>query len=167
MDVWFVRGTSKTVTMTNANPGVVTLVGHGFETGHEIKFTSTGVITGITMGNRYYVIATDLAADTFKFSATSGGLGVDTTGTQSGVHTVTSFTGVPIAGTNTQNMINSTNFQLPVAVPIILPGTPGDFMRLDYSCDDIKIRWLAVAAAASPTRPACPSVILTVTKVSR
>lgn len=168
MDVWFVRGTTNAVTITNANPGVVTLANHGMIAGDEFTFSSTGSCSGITMGNRYYVIATDLSANTFKFSATSGGLGVNTTGTQTGTLSIYSYSGVPIANTNTQNKIKDTDIQIPVAVPLILPALPGDFYRLDYHADQSTIRWLAVAAQTGPpVVPACPSVILTVDKISR
>ena len=45
--------------------------------------------TGVVAGTTYYVIATGLTVDAFQFSATLAGAAVNTTGTQSGVHTLT------------------------------------------------------------------------------
>ena len=78
-----------TVTMTIASPAVVTLVGHGLVAGQTIKFATTGALpTGVSAGVVYYVISTGLTADTFRFSTTSGGSAVNTSGSQSGVHTM-------------------------------------------------------------------------------
>jgi microcystin-dependent protein len=78
-----------TATMTIASPCVVTLPGHQLVEGDPIRFTTTGTLpTGIVAGTQYYVIAAGLTADTFRFSATVGGAAVNTSGTQSGVHTL-------------------------------------------------------------------------------
>lgn len=80
------------VTMTIASPGVVTMgvagKGHGLVAGSPIKFSTTGALpTGVTAGTQYYVIATSLTETTFRFSTTNGGSAVNTSGSQSGVHT--------------------------------------------------------------------------------
>jgi hypothetical protein len=68
-----------TCTITAASPAVVTRVAHGFSAGQPIKFDSTGYLpTGITAGTTYYVIATGLATDSFRFSATVGGAAINT-----------------------------------------------------------------------------------------
>jgi len=80
-----------TCTMTIASPAVVSKTGHGYAAGDKILFRTTGALpTGVTAGTVYFVSATDLTADTFKFSATDGGAVIDTTGTQSGTHTLVS-----------------------------------------------------------------------------
>lgn len=77
------------VTVTIANPGVFTLTNHGYSAGQAIRFTTTGALpTGLSTGSVYYVIATGLTASTFQVSTTSGGSAVNTTGTQSGTHSV-------------------------------------------------------------------------------
>lgn len=82
--------TSGTITMTIATPAVVTQVAHGLKAGTPISFTTTGALPiGVVAGTTYYVIATGLTADAFQFSATSGGTAVNTTGSQSGTHTLT------------------------------------------------------------------------------
>jgi hypothetical protein len=84
-----VKLNSRTATITIASPAVVSLATHGFVAGTAIKFASTGALpTGLTVGPTYYVSATGLAAGTFQVALTAGGASVNTTGSQSGVHTV-------------------------------------------------------------------------------
>lgn len=81
------RKSSATVTI--ANPAVVTSLSHNLVENQAIFFTTTGALpTGITAGTTYYVLATSLTANTFKFSATQGGTAVITSGSQSGVHAI-------------------------------------------------------------------------------
>jgi hypothetical protein len=76
-------------TVSIAIPGVVTAPGHGMEVGTDFTFSTTGALpTGITAGTTYYVISTGLADDTFQFSATDGGAAINTSGAQSGIHTL-------------------------------------------------------------------------------
>lgn len=78
-----------TVTMTSANPGVVTWVGHGLVASQPISFATTGALpTNVVASTVYYVKAVN--SSTFKLSTTPGGADIDTTaGAQSGVHTAT------------------------------------------------------------------------------
>jgi hypothetical protein len=84
--------TSSTVTITIASPGVITWTNHGLPTDGSayaapVKFTTTGALpTGLTAGTQYYV-KTVLSNDTFTVSATVGGAVINTSGSQSGVHT--------------------------------------------------------------------------------
>lgn len=76
-------------TVTIASPGVFTLVAHGLNIGQPVSFTTTGALpTGLTAGTTYYVIAAGFTADTFEVSATIGGSAVNTTGSQSGTHSL-------------------------------------------------------------------------------
>jgi len=76
-----------TVTITIASPGVVSLTAHGFAANQAVVFNTTGALpTGLTAGTTYYV--RNPAANTFEVSATVGGASINTTGTQSGVHSV-------------------------------------------------------------------------------
>ena len=78
-----------TVTMTIATPAVITKVAHGLLANEIVYFTTTGALpTGIVAGTPYYVSATGLTTDTFQISATQGGSSINTTGSQSGVHTL-------------------------------------------------------------------------------
>ena len=79
---------SAVVTMTIASPAVVTMTAHGLVANSPFKFSTTGALpTGVTAGTLYYVISTGLTADAFQFSASIGGAAVNSSGTQSGVHT--------------------------------------------------------------------------------
>jgi hypothetical protein len=79
-----------TCTITIASPGVITRVAHGLAVGDPVRFTTTGALpTGLTASTTYYVISAGLTADEFQVSATSGGAAVNTSGSQSGVHTLT------------------------------------------------------------------------------
>jgi hypothetical protein len=80
---------SDTVTMTIASPAVVTRNSHGLVAGTPIRFATTGALpTGVGIGSLYYVIAAGLTANTFQFSTTPGGAAINTSGSQSGVHTL-------------------------------------------------------------------------------
>lgn len=83
------RLNARTATITIATPAVVSLATHGFIANQAIKFASTGALpTGLTIGPTYYVSATGLVAGAFQVSLTPGGASINTTGSQSGVHTV-------------------------------------------------------------------------------
>ncbi len=84
-------GKSSTVTISIASPGVISWVGHGLLADTPISFTTTGTLpTGIVAGTVYYVKAP--TADSFNISATVGGANINTSGTQSGVHTARAST---------------------------------------------------------------------------
>jgi hypothetical protein len=75
-----------TATMTIATPGVVTWAAHGLRESWPIKFSTTGALpTGITAGTTYYL--NSVTTDTFRLAATPGGADINTSGSQSGVHT--------------------------------------------------------------------------------
>lgn len=72
------------VTITIADPGVVTWANHGLVAGSPVVFTAGdggALPTGLSAGTVYYVIAAGLTTDTFSVSATAGGSGIETTGT--------------------------------------------------------------------------------------
>jgi len=80
-------GRSDTATVTIATPGVVTLTGHGLSADDVVFFTTTGALpTGLAVNTSYFVVEI-VSPDSFKVSLTKGGTAIDTTGTQSGVHT--------------------------------------------------------------------------------
>ncbi len=79
-----------TFTITIASPGVVTLVGHGLLTSDPIYLTTTGALpTGLSVNTRYWVIK--VTDDTFRLATSQAnadaGTAINTTGSQSGVHT--------------------------------------------------------------------------------
>jgi len=79
-----------TFTVSIATPGVITTpASHGLIAGDRVYFTTTGALpTGITPNTIYYVIATGLTSTQFQFSTTKGGSAVNTSGSQSGTHTL-------------------------------------------------------------------------------
>lgn len=88
----------RTATITIASPAVVTSVGNGFQNGAGLQFTTTGALpTGINPGVTYFVINANRTLGTFNIAATQGGAAINTSGSQSGVHTIT---GSPVMPTN-------------------------------------------------------------------
>jgi len=84
-----------TATMTIASPAVVTKNAHGLTLGAPVYFTTTGALpTGLTANTVYYV--TNPATNTFNLSTTlanaTAGTKINTSGTQSGTHTLFSTT---------------------------------------------------------------------------
>jgi hypothetical protein len=102
--------TSKTCTITNANPTVITCNGHGYRAGDVVAFSTTGALpTGLTAGTAfYYVIATDLTENTFKISATQGGAAAATSTAGSGTHTLHSSTMAQTTGLASDEMVSVT-----------------------------------------------------------
>jgi len=78
-----------TATITIASPGVITRNGHGLVPGDPVFFTTTDTLpTGLVANTVYYVNAVGITTNDFRVSATSGGVAINTTGSQSGVHTL-------------------------------------------------------------------------------
>ena len=79
-----------TFTVTIASPAVFTRTGHELQADDTIVPTTTGALpTGLTAGTTYYVISAGLTANDFQVSTTKGGSAVNTSGTQSGTHSLT------------------------------------------------------------------------------
>lgn len=79
---------AKTVTISIASPAVVASSGHALVADTPVVFSTTGALpTGLTAGTTYYV--KNPTADAYQLSATVGGAAINTSGTQSGVHTAT------------------------------------------------------------------------------
>lgn len=78
-----------TATMTIASPCVVTLASHGLVLDDTVYFTTTVALpTGVSANTKYFVISAGLTASEFQFSTTKGGAAVNSSGSQSGVHTL-------------------------------------------------------------------------------
>jgi hypothetical protein len=93
---------SSTVTISIANPAVISWAAHGLQVGAPVVFSTTGSLpTGITAGTTYYVISAGLNSTTqFEISTSQGGSAVITTGSQSGTQTATSNPALPASYTN-------------------------------------------------------------------
>lgn len=73
------------VTVTVADPAVVSWANHGLVAGQPVVFSTEGTLpTGISDGVIYYVIATGLTAGEFSVSATKDGAAVAVTGAGTG-----------------------------------------------------------------------------------
>jgi hypothetical protein len=71
-----------------------------------------------------------------------------------------------VANSNTQVAVDTVGTQTTLACTYILDMTAGQYFEFFYAGSNTNIRMLAIGTQASPTRPACPSVIVTVLKVS-
>jgi hypothetical protein len=113
-------------TITIASPAVVTSTVL-LNAGDVISFTSTGALpTGLAVGTLYY--AKNVSGNTFNLSLTFGGAAINTSGTQSGAHSI-SQRGVPLT-----SLPNSSS------CPIIQNGmTVSDVSRyvFAFGCNDV------------------------------
>lgn len=127
---------SFTVTITIASPGVLTTSGsHGLVIGDRIHFTTTGGLpSGLAVNTDYYVISTGLTATQFQLALTPGGAAINTTGSQSGVHTFyisnfgkgdgsTTFNVPNMAGRFPIGLGATSNMLLPVEAANVNTGT--------------------------------------------
>lgn len=89
------------VTISIATPGVVTWNNHGLLAGQQVRLTTTGALpTGLSINTTYFVIPVD--NNNFQLAATRTGAAINTSGTQSGTHTMS-------AVSITANMLNAVN----------------------------------------------------------
>jgi len=74
-------------TVTIASPGVFSSVGHNLQNDQAVRLTTTGSLPSplVPTTTIYYVV--NRAADTFQLSTSVGGAAINTSGSQSGVHT--------------------------------------------------------------------------------
>jgi hypothetical protein len=83
-------------TTSIASPCKVGYTAHGLTNGQRVKLTTTGALpTGITAGTTYYVV--NKTDNDFEIEATVGGGAINTSGSQSGVHTCTNIRRIPVA----------------------------------------------------------------------
>lgn len=83
---------SMVVDIKQSTPGIVSLKGHGLEANDKVYLTTTGALpAGLSAGtpttNLYFVKA-PVTPDSFRLSATAGGVAINTTSAGSGVHTL-------------------------------------------------------------------------------
>lgn len=86
---------SAVVTISIATPGVVAFANHGFQLGQQVQITTTGALpTGLTASTTYYVVSID--ANSFSLATSlanaAAGTKIATSGSQSGIHTLTGLT---------------------------------------------------------------------------
>lgn len=79
---------SFTVTITIATPAVISKTSHGFVAGDRIHFTTTGALpTGLSTATEYFVLSTGLTSNAFEVALSPEGTAINTSGSQSGIHT--------------------------------------------------------------------------------
>lgn len=193
--------TGATVTISQANPGVVTWTGNTLANGDCIKLTNVGgaLPTGLTAGTAYFVV--NLSGNTFNLAAKPGGTGIQTSSAGSGTHTAkcthkfilnttgdwllvysiiangglgdhidiwARLDGSNIARSNTICEFARANAEQVISCSFILTTTSGtQKFELYWRGDNTNCQLLATGTQASPTRPACPSAILTINKISK
>jgi hypothetical protein len=86
-------GIAANFTVTIASPAVFTLANHGLVAGDSVYFATTGALpTGLeplTNGTeQYWIISDGLTENEFQVSDSEGGVAIDTSGSQSGTHTL-------------------------------------------------------------------------------
>jgi len=83
-------GAPYTCTISIANPAVITKTNHGLLVNYPVIFSTTGALpTGLTAGQTYYVLGTNLTQDSFTVSTLKGGGAIITTAIGSGTHKYT------------------------------------------------------------------------------
>jgi hypothetical protein len=70
-----------------------------------------------------------------------------------------------VDNSNTQVVGNSNNGRRVAAWNFVEPLNAGDYMELKFSVSDIRLGFAYDISQINPTRPAIPSVIVTVTQV--
>lgn len=86
-------------TVSIASPAVFTKTGHSLSVGDTVKLITTGALpTGLNTTATYYVISAGLTGDEFRLSATPGGTAINTSGTQSGIHSLVPSTSLTLNG---------------------------------------------------------------------
>jgi microcystin-dependent protein len=110
-------------TITIASPGVVTFTAHGLANGSAVHFTTTGALpTGLSPNTTYYIVG--VTANTFNLALTRGGTAINTSGSQSGVHTLVHAPFAVPPG-------SSTHFLLPDTRGLVLVGGGGTSTNFD------------------------------------
>ncbi len=113
-------------TVTIASPGVWSLNSHGLGNGDVIFVETTGALpTGLSADVPYFVVAA--ATNTFQVSATKGGAAINTSGSQSGTHTI--FQSPHALGT-----MSSTTFNVPdTRGKVLVSKNTGTFINIGAS----------------------------------
>lgn len=89
------------MTVTIASPGVMTVKNHQFQAGQGFMLQTTGALpTNLNNTDIFYVISTSYAKDTFRFATTPGGSAVNTSGSQSGVHSIKPVLTISLSGSD-------------------------------------------------------------------
>jgi len=195
-------GAGTTVSISNANPAVITWAAHGMSIGDAVYFTTDGALpTGLTANTKYYILTAGFAAGEFEVSTNPEGIAIATSDAGSGTQTghdssricfTTSgeylvavsaiadsdttnkkmelwanVDGANVARSNTIVNMPNANSEMIIAVTFIITATATSCLQLRTTADNDGVQMLATAAGSDPTRPACPSIIVTINKISK
>lgn len=96
---------SGTFSVSIASPAVFTKTAHGYLVGDKLHFTTTGGLpSGLSTNTDYYIISAGLTTNAFEVALSPGGPAINTSGSQSGTHTVYLSDYGKGDGTNTFNV---------------------------------------------------------------
>lgn len=129
-----------------------------------ITFNTSEVLSGITRTStsRYTIITAGTYLITF-----SGIANLAATPGDKHLEMWLRVGGVDVARSNTRVQITNASTAMTLAVSFLYTFAAGQYFELWTWGDDTDCQWLATAAATGPTRPAVPSVIMTVNMVSK
>lgn len=114
---------SQTFTVTQASPAVFTATAHSLVAGDKIHLTTTGgLLSGLATNTDYYIISAGLTANAFEVALSPGGAAVNTTGSQSGVHTLYASAFGKGDGSSTFNLPDLGS-RIPVGLSATAPAT--------------------------------------------
>jgi hypothetical protein len=134
------------VTFTDAGD-LVGKAGHGYAAGDAVVFSSIVSTTGLTAGQRYFVIASGLTSSAFKVSALIGGSAVVLTTNGTGVVQRTT-TSTDVSGNAEMSQIgavaDTSGGSVPVA-PTVVTATP-----LDNG--EVRVAWTAPVQVSGAAR---------------
>lgn len=140
---------SGTCTATIASPGVFTKTAHGYVAGDRVHFTTTGGLpSGLSTNTDYYVIAAGLTANAFEVALSPGGVAVNTSGSQSGVHTVYASAFGKGDGSTTFNLPD-----LRAKMPIGLAASaPTETLVFESAAVDTTNDWVTILNTVFPSQ---------------
>ena len=123
---WVNEIETSTATLSIASPCVVSKTAHNLEVGNKISFTTTGALpTGLVASTNYYIISSGFGANSFRLSATFGGTAINTSGTQSGIHTYTAYVSKKMTGEKHKTLVVPSTPASEVAFDKLTPTTAG------------------------------------------
>lgn len=123
---WVNEIETSTATLSIASPCAVSKTAHNLEVGNKISFTTTGALpTGLVASTNYYIISSGFGANSFRLSATFGGTAINTSGTQSGVHTYTAYVSKKMSGEKLKTLVVPSTPASEVSFDKLTPTTAG------------------------------------------
>ena len=128
------------------------------------KESDVHLFTHSTSVNTHQITTTENGSYEIIFSGVA-----DTTpaaGTNKVIEVWIALNGTPVADSNTRINIATTSTEMTVCVSWLLDCAVGDIISLETWGDNVGVEWKATAAGTNPTRPATPSVIMTIKKIS-